>query len=93
MLYPTITAIMFGIVFLAALAAIDWYVWGLTMVPSMRRPRTVQPLTAGEMTEKFLERMVAVNQEVLPQSVLASAEAAPVATDTNADGHGFKKVA
>jgi hypothetical protein len=87
------TAIVFGIGSLAALAALDWYVWGRMLVPTMRRPRTVQPLTAGELTEQFLDRMVMVNQEVLPQSVLATAQVEPVVADTSSDGHGFRKVA
>jgi len=93
MLYPSMTAITFGIVLLTALAALNWYLWGLTMVPTIHRPLTAQPLGPGGLTQKYSEPMVAAGQEVLPQSGLtAEAGAAPVA-NASADSHGFKQVA
>jgi hypothetical protein len=91
MLYPTMTVAVLGILFVTALAAADWYVWGAAVTTGIRRPITVRPLTLRELADKFLGRVIATNAEVLPASVIAHSEAPPAAASN--DGHGFKKVA
>jgi hypothetical protein len=90
MLQPTITTTVLGILFVTALAAIDWYVWSTAGSASFRRPITARPLTLREFGNKILGRVVAANAGVLPVNVLATNEAKPAQHD---DGHGFKKVA
>jgi hypothetical protein len=91
MLYPTMTATVLGVLFVTALAAVDWYVWGVATVRNYRQPVSARPLTVRELINKFLGRVVATNAEVLPQGVTATAEAKPAVS--NDEGHGFKRVA
>jgi hypothetical protein len=91
MLYPTMTAMVLGILFVAAIAAVDWYVWSAAGVASFRRPVKARPLTARDLFNKFLGRVVEANAEVLPASVMAREADASAAKDDN--GNGFKKVA
>lgn len=90
MLQPTMTATVLGILFVTALAAVDWYVWSTAGSASFRRPITARPLTLRELGYKVLGRLVTVNAEVLPATVMANRENATAQHD---DGHGFKKVA
>jgi len=90
MLYPTMTATVLGVLFVTALAAVDWYVWSVAAVENYRHPASARPLTIREVINKALGRIVAVNAEVLPNMGTATAEAKPVVSD---EGHGFKKVA
>jgi hypothetical protein len=90
MLYPTMTATVLGILFVTALAAVDWYVWGTAGAASYRRPETARPLTLKELSGRFLARVVALNGQVLPANVIANGETKPAQHD---EGHGFKRVA
>lgn len=89
MLYPTMTATVLGLLFVTALAAIDWYVWNAGGGTGIRRPFNARPLTVSELANKFLGRVVTINADVLPANVLTSGQAKPA----HDDGHGFKKVA
>jgi hypothetical protein len=54
MLNPTIMTTSFAILTVLALAAADWFVWGMEAGPRAYRPRLVQPLTARDLANKFL---------------------------------------
>jgi hypothetical protein len=84
------TTTVLGILFVTALAAIDWYVWSAAGSASFRRPISARPLTLRELSNKFLGRLVATNAGVLPASALVNNEAK---ADQHDHGHGFKKVA
>lgn len=43
MIIPSVSVVVMGLVLLAVLAAVDWYVWGATFAPDLRLPkRTAQ---------------------------------------------------
>jgi len=65
MLNPTIITTIFAIFTVIALAAADWYAWGMARGTHLYRPRLIRPLTARELAIKFLAGMGAVNAEVL----------------------------
>jgi hypothetical protein len=92
MLYPTMTAMVLGVLFVTALAAVDWYVWSIAAVSNWRRPVSARPLTVRELANKLLGRVVAINAEVLPHVATTIAEVKP-AVSGNDEGHGFKRVA
>lgn len=54
MLNPTIMTTSFAILTVLALAAADWFVWGMAAGPRVYRQRLVQPLTARDLANKFL---------------------------------------
>lgn len=54
MLNPTFITAIFGILTVLALAAADWFVWGMAAGPRAYRPRLIQPLTARDLANKFL---------------------------------------
>ena len=54
MLNPTIMTTSFAILTVLALAAADWFVWGMAAGLRAARPRLIQPLTARDMANKFL---------------------------------------
>jgi hypothetical protein len=53
MLNPTIMTTSFAILTVLALAAADWFVWGMAASPRARS-RLIQPLTARDLANKFL---------------------------------------
>ena len=93
MIYPTIPVLISVAILTAALLAADWYVWGLTYATDFRQPHPVKPQGTGELVERFLGRLIATNEAIVPrteaQPVTVTASAAPA----DHDGHGFKKVA
>jgi len=86
------TVAVLGVLFVTALAAVDWYVWGMATVQNFRHPVNLRPLTLREMVNNALARVVALNAERLPQAVIGNAEEKPAAGGDD-DGHGFKRVA
>jgi hypothetical protein len=54
MLNPTIMTTSFAILTVLALAAADWFVWGMVAGPRVYRPRLIQPFTARDLANKFL---------------------------------------
>jgi hypothetical protein len=92
MLQFTETTMVLGILALTGFAAIDWFVWGMAATRDFYRPSTLRPLSLGELTNKFLGRMVKTNREVLPASAINHVED-HVMAPANDGGHGFKKVA
>lgn len=65
MLNPTTITTMLATITVIALAAADWYVWGIASAKHYYRPRSVQPLTLRELAAKFLAGVGATNAEVL----------------------------
>ena len=53
MLNPTFITTIFAILTVLALAAADWFVWGIA-AGQRTRPRLIQPLTARDLANKFL---------------------------------------
>jgi hypothetical protein len=92
MLIPSTLVLLIGVLSIAVLAATDWYLWGLNLTANPRQPRHPVPLTAFELIDLGLQRLIAVNQAVLPRAALETARAnsAPVATNPD---DGFKRVA
>lgn len=39
MIFPSISVVIMGVVLLAVLAAVDWYVWGATFASDFRLPK------------------------------------------------------
>jgi hypothetical protein len=54
MLSPAIMTTSFAILTVLALAAADWFVWGMATGQRVYRPRLIQPLTARDLANKFL---------------------------------------
>jgi hypothetical protein len=54
MLNPTIMTTSFAIFTVLALAAADWFVWGMAAGPRVYRALLKQPLTARDLANKFL---------------------------------------
>jgi hypothetical protein len=92
MLIPSTLVIFVGVLLIAALAATDWYVWGMNLTTNPRQPRNPQPLTGLELVDLGLGRLIAANQAVLPRAAFETAgvHGAPLATDPD---DGFKRVA
>jgi hypothetical protein len=92
MLIPSTLILLAGVLFIAVLAATDWYVWGLNLASNPRQPRRPQPLMGLELVDLALGRLIAVNEAVLPKAAFerAQAKGTPVATDPD---DGFKRVA
>ena len=91
MLIPSTAVLLIGVLTIAALAATDWYVWGMNMVSNPRRPRHPQPLSGIELVDLALERLIAINKAALPQVAFETAQnRGRLATDPD---DGFKRVA
>jgi hypothetical protein len=91
MLIPSSLVVLAGALSIAALAAMDWYVWGLNLTVNPRQPRRPQPLTGLELVDLGLGRLTAANQAVLPKAVLEARRGSRrLATDPD---DGFKRVA
>ena len=48
MIFPSITTLILGVAVFAALAVLDWYVWGMTYANSFRYSRPVKPCVTAE---------------------------------------------
>jgi len=92
MLIPSTSVLLVGILFIAVLAATDWYLWGLNLAVNPRQPRRPVPLTGLELVDLGLRRLIAANQAVLPRAAFATARANGAPLATNPDD-GFKRVA
>lgn len=96
MLNPTVIVAGLGIVAIAGLAMVDWYVWGMAAKGNLRDARLVQPLTIRELAARLLGGMAATNSEVLmvpPAITKDAAVNSMVAGKDRHDRHGFKEVA
>jgi|ERR1700677_3250807 len=90
-----------SILAVGALAAMDWYIWGIAKGSHFHRARLVRPLTVRELATKFLSGIVASNTEVLMVPItiakapdaIAQAPDACVIVATAEMSHGFKEVA
>jgi hypothetical protein len=91
MLFPSTLVIFVGALFVAVLAAADWYVWGLNSAIAPRQPRNPVPLTGLEIIDLALGRLIAANQAVLPKAAFETAYTNGVVTSNPNDG--FKRVA
>ena len=92
MFIPSTLALLVGTLSIAALAAADWYVWGLNLAVNPRQPRRPQPLTGLELIDLGLARLIAANHAVLPKAALQAGRANGAPLTTNPDD-GFKRVA
>jgi hypothetical protein len=93
MLIPSATGILAGALLIAALVALDWYIWGLNLVSNPRQPRrSPQPLTGLELIDLGLGRLIAANKAVLPKAAFEPAHQPGVPVKTDPDD-GFKRVA
>jgi hypothetical protein len=92
MLIPSTLVLFVGALLIAVLAASDWYIWGLNLVSNPRQPRHPQPLTGLELVDLALDRLIAVNEAVLPKAAFETARAnsAPLAAEPD---DVFKRVA
>jgi hypothetical protein len=91
LMIPSTWVLFLGAFAIAALAAADWYVWGLNMATNPRQPRRPLPLTGLELVDLALGRLIAANEATLPKAALvARANGAPLATEPD---DGFKRVA
>lgn len=93
MTYPTISVLISVAILTAVLLAADWYVWGLTYATDFRQPHPVKPRGTGALVERFLARLIAANEAIVPRTEAKPAEVAASGTSVDHDGHGFKKVA
>jgi hypothetical protein len=91
MFIPSFSVLAVGIVLAALLMAADWFVWGLTYANRAHRG-SVRPLGGAELADRFLHRLVAVNESVLPCAALYTPESKPDTARGDDDG-GFKRVA
>ena len=92
MLIPSTSVVFVGLLFIAVLAATDWYLWGLNMAVNPRQPRHPLPLTGLELVDLGLGRLIAANKAVLPRAAFEAVRAGSRAPATNPD-EGFKRVA
>ena len=92
MLIPSTLVLSIATLFIAVLAATDWYIWGLNLVSNPRQPRHPQPLTGLELVDLALNRLVAANEAVLPRAAFEKAQAKGMPTATDPDD-GFNRVA
>jgi hypothetical protein len=92
MFNPTFITAALGFLAIAGLAAIDWYVWGMTAKGHLHDARLVRPLTARELAGRLLGGVAATNGEVLMVPPAITAKAA-IAAQAHYDRHGFKEVA
>jgi hypothetical protein len=65
MFNPTTITTILAILTVIAVAAADWYVWGMANGKHNYSPRSIQPLSARELAAKFLVSIRATNAEVL----------------------------
>lgn len=92
MLIPSTLVLSIAALFIVVLAATDWYIWRLNLVSNPRQPRHPQPLTGLELVDLALNRLIAVNEAVLPKAAFEKAQAKRMHTTTDPDD-GFKRVA
>ena len=92
MLIPSTLVLSIATLFIAVLAATDWYIWGLNSVSNPRQPRHPQPLTGLELVDLALNRLIAVNEAVLPKTAFERVQAKNIPSTTDPDD-GFKRVA
>jgi hypothetical protein len=96
MLNPTMITAALGVLTIAGLGAVDWYVWGTAAKGHPRDLRLVRPLTAREVAIRLLGGLAATNGEVLmvpPAIAPASVKGLSTAAEHSHDSHGFKQVA
>lgn len=92
MMIPSTSVLFIGVLLIAVLAATDWYLWGLNLAANPRQPRYPVPLSALELVDLGLQRLIAANQAVLPRAALETARANGTPAASNPDD-GFKRVA
>jgi hypothetical protein len=97
----TMVVVTLGILAVGALAASDWYIWGIAQRPHFHSPRLVRPLSVRELAAMLLSGIVASNTEVLMVPIgiakapdaIAKAPDAHVIPATSEINQGFKEVA
>jgi hypothetical protein len=93
MIYPAMSVLIPAAILTAVLLAAVWYLWGLSYAADFRQPRPVKPQVTGDLVERFLARLIAANEAVVPSGEAKPAEVTASGTCADHDGHGFKKVA
>ncbi|HJU28786.1 MAG TPA: hypothetical protein VJ718_06425 [Candidatus Binataceae bacterium] len=91
MFTPSYSILALGIALAALLMVADWFVWGLTYTNRKHRGRTI-PGSLSDLADGFLNRLVEVNESVLPCAALKALHEKRSAGHGDDDG-GFKHVA
>ena len=92
MMIPSTVVLFVGALATAAVAAIDWFVWGLNLASNPRQSRHPKPLTGLELVDLGLGRLIAANEAVLPKAAFESAQADGAVFTRDWDD-GYKRVA